>query len=237
MRVGLIQSNYIPWRGYFDFIDNVDLFIFHDDLQYTKKDWRNRNIIKTSSGKKWLTVPVNYTHVNQLIKDTPIDYNQDWLTSHIRRFTEFYKKSPYFSDAIYFLESLENIRFNSISNLNRELIKNISEYLNIKTPIEVSWSYSLHGTKTDRIIELLKKTGATEYLSGSNADIYLNKELFIKNNIQLEYKSYSYKSYPQLWGDFIGEVTILDLIANCGKDSRELYKSTIPNSIIIKRRD
>jgi len=235
MRVGLIQSNYIPWRGYFDFIDDVDLFIFHDDIQYTKKDWRNRNKIKTPYGEKWISVPVNYSQTNQLIKDTTIDYTQDWLESHIRKFTEFYKKTPYFLDAIYFLESVENTKFKSISDLNRELIKNISEYLNIETPVELSCKYNLHGNKTDRIIELLQKTGATVYLSGSNADNYLNKELFIENNIQLEYKSYSYKPYSQLWGEFNGNVTVLDLIANCGKESYKLYKSVLPNSIIIPR--
>jgi hypothetical protein len=235
MRVGLIQSNYIPWRGYFDFISDVDLFIIHDDIQYTKRDWRNRNTIKTSHGKKWITVPVKYTHIDQLIKDTPIDYTQEWLSSHIRRFTEFYKSTPFFTDAIYFLESYENIKFNSISDLNRQLLIDISEYLNIKTPIEVSWHYSLHGSKTDRIIELLQKTDATIYLSGSNADCYLDKKQFIENNIQLEYKTYSYASYTQPWGDFIGDVTILDLIANCGQNSRKLFKSNRSNQIIISR--
>jgi hypothetical protein len=233
MRVGLIQSNYIPWRGYFDFIDDVDLFIFYDDVQYTKNDWRNRNVIKTSHGKKWLTIPVRKESLSQLIKDILIDYNQDWVSSHINRFTESYKTSPYFTDALSYLEIITTEKYHSISELNRKLIQDISDYLKIKTPFEVSWIYSPKGSKTERILDILQKVGATTYVSGPNADVYLDKEQFREYNISLEYKSYCYNPYPQQWGDFIWDVTILDLIANCGQDSHQFLKSTEKNRVII----
>jgi hypothetical protein len=232
MRVGIIQSNFIPWRGYFDFIDDVDLFIFYDDVQFTKNDWRNRNIIKTEFGKRWLTVPVKNKSSPHLIKDTPIDYNQDWTVSLINRFTESYKKTPFFFDALNFLEVLHQRKFISISEMNRTFIQNISDYLHLTTPFEVSWQYSPQGNKTARIIDILQKVGADVYLSGPSGNNYLEKDLFYKNGIQLEIKSYSYSTYPQPWGDFIGDVTILDLIANCGPDIRQFLKSTEKNRIV-----
>lgn len=233
MRVGLIQSNYLPWRGYFDFIDDVDLFIFHDDLQYTRRDWRNRNIIKTPQGKQWLTVPVNLQSSHQLIKDVSVDYTQNWLPYQINRFNECYRTAPFYSDAIRFLKQLQQKSVRSISELNRFLIREISHYLDITTPMDVSWTYTPQGTKTERIIDIMKKTGATVYLSGPNADGYLDKNLFLENHISLEYKSYIYDPYPQPWGDFIGDVTILDLIANCGPDARIFLKSTEKNRVIL----
>lgn len=233
MKVGLIQSNYIPWRGYFDFIDDVDLFIFYDDVQFTKNDWRNRNKIKTPFGKKWLTVPVNQKSLKQLIKDTNIDITHDWVSMHINQFTESYKTTPFFSDALGFLELLKQNKPSTISELNRYLIDEITQYFGIKTLTEVSWKYSPRSTKTERIIDILQKADATAYLSGPNADCYLDKDLFRERNIRLEYKSYSYEPYSQPWGDFIGDVTILDLIANCGPNARKFLKSTIPNQVII----
>ena len=83
MLIGIIQSNYLPWRGYFDFIDDVDLFVIYDDMQYTKNDWRNRNRIKTPQGPAWVTIPIKQLSVNQLIQDTVIDYRKDWRRKHL----------------------------------------------------------------------------------------------------------------------------------------------------------
>lgn len=235
MRVGLIQSNYLPWRGYFDFISDVDLFIFYDEVQYTKGDWRNRNLIKTPNGKQWLTVPVKMRSARQLIKDVSIDNTQDWISSQINRFDVSYKTAPFYPDAINFLERLKQKKMISISELNRMLITDICKYLDILTPLDVSWNYPSQGTKTERIIEILHKVHADVYLSGPSADSYLDKSLFLENNIQLEYKSYSYDPYPQQWGSFMGDVTILDLIANCGSDSHHFIKSKEKNNVVVPR--
>jgi len=234
MRVGLIQSNYIPWRGYFDFIDDVDLFIFHDDIQYTKKDWRNRNLIKTPQGKQWLTVPVKGLLSHNLINEVSIDYSQDWISYQVNRFDECYRKAPFFNDAFHFLEVIQQKRITSLSELNQCLIIEICKYLDINTPFETSSTFSPHGTKTTRIIDILKKTGADVYLSGPSAEGYLDNSLFVKNCIQLEYKNYTYDPYPQQWGSFIGDVTILDLIANCGPDASNFIKSKKGNTVVIK---
>lgn len=232
MRVGIIQSNYIPWRGYFDFIASVDLFIFHDDLQYTKGDWRNRNKIKTKNGLKWLSVPVNYTHTDQLICDTTIDYSQKWWHDHLNQFRENYQSAPYYKDTLAILEKNLPHKFESISELNISLIKDICSYLHITTPLAMSSEFSPEGSKSDRLISILKKTKATTYVSGPAADSYLEQELFKKSGVSIEYKSYDYPEHPQQYGAFAPSVTVLDLIANCGGESAQLIKSLTPNILI-----
>ena len=212
MRVGVIQSNYIPWMGYFDFIRSVDLFVFHDDIQYTKNDWRNRNKIKTRNGSKWLTVPVHYRKTDQLICETEIDYSTNWVKDHLNQFRENYSDAPNFEVAQYLLRT--DCSYPTISELNIYLIKMICLYLDIKTPLMNSSVLDLKGSKTERLIDLLKKVDATEYLSGPLAANYLDVKQFEDNNIKLEYIKYDVKPYPQLWGEFNPNVSVLDYIAN-----------------------
>ena len=227
MRVGVIQSNYLPWRGYFDFIDSVDLFIFHDDIQYTKNDWRNRNKIKTANGATWITVPVHYKFTNQIISDTEIDYSQPWNKKQINMLDQWYKRAPHYHIYRDNLKELLEIKYTTISHLNIELIRWCMNILGIETNIILSSSLDLHGTKTERLIDILKKVDATEYLSGPSAKNYLNEDLFIKNKILLKYKYYKYSNYPQIWGDFIDGLSILDLMFNVGGDSMKFLKSEL----------
>lgn len=229
MRVGIIQSCYIPWRGYFDFIDDVDLFIFHDNLQYTKGDWRNRNKIKTPNGLCWLTVPVKYDQTSQLIEETRIDYSQKWQQKHINQIDTNYHNAPVYG--LYADEFFSIIRqdFETISELNISLTKWGMSKLSIDTPLRMSSEFNPVGSKTDRLIDILKKADADIYLSGPTAKGYLETEKFAAAGIQLEYKSYQYQDYPQLWGGFEPAVTILDLLFNCGEYSQEYLKSLHEN--------
>lgn len=230
MKVGIIQSNYIPWRGYFDFIDDVDLFIFHDDLQYTKNDWRNRNKIKTDRGLMWLTVPVHYRRTAQLICETPIDRSQGWEIKHMRLLQRWYGKTPFFPTYRDELSSILGRPFETISELNICLCRWIMGKLGIKTPLRLSSEFSPRGTKTERLVDLLRKAGATSYLSGPAARDYLDEALLRKSGFSLEYKGYLYRDYPQPWGDFAGGVTALDLLFNAGPEARSYLKSLAPNS-------
>lgn len=234
MRVGIIQSNYIPWRGYFDFIDDVDLFIFYDDVQYTKNDWRNRNKIKTANGLIWLTVPALFKLAeNTLIEDVKIDYKKDWVKKHIDSVRFSYSKSPYFKAYADEFFNILNKRFDTISGLNINVITWIMSELDIKTNIKMSSEFNAGGTKTDRLIDILKKAGATSYLSGPSAKSYLEVDKFREAGIVLEYKVYEYEEYPQLYGRFEPSVTVIDLLLNCGKDSRKYLKSLRPNEKVV----
>ena len=234
-KVGAIQSSFIPWRGYFDFIASVDRFVFLDDVQYTTRDWRNRNKIKTPKGVEWLSVPVLHKERSQLVVDTLIDYSTPWRKKHMGTWSANYRAAPYFDVLTEILSGLDSKVDSTISQLNIKLIRIICDYLKISTPMLLSSELKLKGSKTDRLIDLLKKLNANAYLSGPNADAYLDKEAFRRNGIQLEYKSYDYAPYPQLWGEFVGEVSVLDLIANCGPEARNLIRSSTPDRIVIPK--
>jgi hypothetical protein len=219
MKVGIIQSNFLPWRGYFDFIREVDLFIIHDDLQYTKGDWRNRNKIKTSRGLEWITVPVNYKSTSQIIEETTIDYSTHWAQKMLNRIKESYRQSPQFE--LYFTQ-LSDLLLEpaaTISDLNLRLIHWACGHLKIETPIKFSREFNPEGAKTKRLIGILKQVDATVYLSGPAAQSYLLPELLENEGIKLEYKKYNYPEYPQLFPPFEPYVSIIDLFFMTGENA------------------
>lgn len=217
--VGIIQSSYIPWRGYFDFINSVDVFVIYDDIQYSTGSWRNRNQIKAKTGLKWLTVPINKKQ-GMLIDEVLIDRSIRWQNKHRHLLKESLGSAPYFNNAMEIWEEGIASEHLTVSELNIRLIKLICNYLEIITPIVMSRDYHLTGVKTDRLVSLIKTIGGTKYLSGPTAKAYLDENQFRENGICLEYKTYDYPPYPQLWGDFVGNVSVLDLIANTGKEAK-----------------
>lgn len=232
MKVGIIQSNFIPWRGYFDFINSVDIFIFHDTLQYTKSDWRNRNYIKTQTGTSMITVPVRYKHVSQRIDETLIDYSGHWLKKMANKFRQAYNLTPFYE--IYFdsFFSMLNEQHDTISSLNQRIILWFMKKLDIKTTIMSSTEFSPVGTKTFRIIDILQKINAATYVSGPAAASYLDIKLFSESGIGLEYKTYDYNPYPQLYPPFVGNVSILDLLFNVGPEAKNCITSKTPNTVV-----
>ena len=215
--VGIIQSNYIPWKGYFDIIHDVDLFVFHDDLQYTKGDWRNRNVIKTPEGERWLTIPVG-TSEHRRICDVPLPA-PDWTAEHWRRIDLAYRKAPYFAlyrdyFARFYLEST----WCSLSELNQALIVGIShDLLGITTEFADSRTFHPTRSKGERLLEIIENTGADVYVSGPSARDYITDEQFAAAGIDVVWKDYAgYPEYSQAHGSFCHEVTILDLLFHTG---------------------
>lgn len=200
LKIAAIQSSFIPWRGYFDFISSVDVFVIYDDVQYSKNSWRNRNKIKTPKGTEWLTVPVMHQNLSQLIVETCINNYISWPKKHLGSWDANYRAAIFYKTVMELLGDFDHKHHETITQLNTYLIRRICAYLEIKTPMILSSELSLQGSKTERLIDLLRKLKATSYLSGPSADAYLDKEAFWKNGIRLEYKSYDYEPYPQLWG-------------------------------------
>jgi hypothetical protein len=225
-KVAIVQSNYIPWKGYFDMIAAVDQFILYDDMQYTRRDWRNRNQIKTPQGVQWLTVPVQVKgKYEQKIKDTRID-GSDWAVAHWQALLQNYRRTTYFDEVAAWLEPLYIVEsYTHISQLNRRFIEVVCHYLGIKTVISNSWDYTLLDGKTERLADLCKQAGGTEYISGPSAKDYIEESIFIDMKIKLTWFDYAdYPEYPQLWGEFAHGVTILDLLFNCGKDASQYMR-------------
>ncbi len=219
-KVAIVQSNYIPWKGYFDMIASVDEFILYDDMQYTRRDWRNRNQIKTPQGVQWLTVPVKVKgKYHQTIRETEID-GTEWAELHWKSFSQHYRRAKHFDEIAKELEPLylQN-EYSHLSQLNRTLIEWVCMKLGIRTIIRNSWDYQLMDGKTERLVNLCVQAGGKEYISGPAARGYIEEAVFIENGIQLTWFDYEgYPEYPQLWGDFTHGVTILDLLFNCGSD-------------------
>lgn len=228
-KVAILQSNYIPWKGYFDIIASVDEFIFYDEMQYTTRDWRNRNKIKTPNGLKWLTISVNGKgcQTNGLkISEAKIS-DTKWANSHWNTIKQFYRKAPYFKDYADIFEKIykECEQEEFLCKVNYKFIYAINEILGIKTKISFSQDYGLIDGKTERLVDLVQKAGGTEYLSGPAAKDYIVSELFEEANIKLSWMDYSnYPEYPQLYPPFEHGVSILDLIFNCGPEARKYMK-------------
>lgn len=219
-KIAVIQSSYIPWKGYFDIIHDADIFVFYDDVQFTKKDWRNRNKIKTQHGTLWLTIPVgNKDH--KLIHEIELT-DKRWQKKHWETIAQFYSKADYFRTYSGLFEYVYlGKEWDSLSELNQFLIKTIStEFLGIKTEFVDSRQLSATGRKLDRLICLLKKTDAGVYISGPKAKKYIDERLFDDAGIKLIYKDYTgYPEYRQFFPPFVHDVSILDLLFHTGHDA------------------
>jgi hypothetical protein len=220
-KVAIVQSSYIPWKGYFDLIASVDEFILFDDMQYTRRDWRNRNQVKTPSGLQWLTVPVLAKgKYHQRIRDTEIVAG-DWAVKHWTSLALNYRRSAHFEEISCWLKPLYLERdHRNLSSMNSQFIDAINRYLGIDTVITNSWDYDVKEGKTERLASLCEQAGGTEYVSGPSAKDYIATEVFDRHGIQLTWFDYhGYPEYPQLWGEFCHHVSILDLLFNCGKEA------------------
>lgn len=216
----MIQSNYIPWKGYFDIIHDADLFIFYDDLQYTKNDWRNRNKIKMPNGVNWITIPTG-TDLNRLICEVTLS-DAGWQKKHWNAIRNSYSKAPHFQKYSDFFENVYmERRWCNLSELNQFLIKSIAhEFLGITTEFCDSRQYNLQGKRLDRLVELVTKAGASTYVSGPAARDYIDRHRFADAGIELVYKSYAgYPEYPQLYPPFDHGVSIIDLLFSVGPDA------------------
>jgi hypothetical protein len=232
-KIIITQSNYIPWKGYFDGIHLVDEIILYDDMQYTRRDWRNRNQIKTPQGLQWLTIPVEVKgKFFQKINETRIS-EADWGHKHWLTLKHNYSKSPYWQIYAERLEQIYHTEFELLSEVNHTFITQINTWLGIETPIRWSSEFSLAEDRNERLIEICKQTGATDYFSGPAAKAYMDLEAFRSAGIAVHWFNYSgYSEYPQLYGDFTHGVSVLDLLFQTGQEATRYLKSfTKPESL------
>ena len=228
--VAIVQSNYIPWRGYFDLIAAVDEFIVYDEVQYTRADWRNRNRFKTPRGAQWLTVPVKSKGLrHQPIRAAEIA-DHGWATTHWRSLEANYRRAAHFEAVAEVLRPIYlGPRHERLSPLNRTLIDACCRYIGIDTRITDASDYVLAGDRTERLRGLCEQAGATAYVSGPAARAYLDESRFAERGIAVRWFGYEgLADYPQLWGDFDPRVSVLDLMFNCGPLSSHFLGSTRP---------
>lgn len=230
-RVALVQSNYIPWKGYFDMVAGVDEFIFYDDRQYTHEDWRNRNRIKTARGPQWLTIPVE-RRLGQRIDEARIS-DPRWAVRHWKTLSQTYARAPHFDElrdsfAAAYSECGDEPM---LASVNRRLIAEVCASLRIETRLVDVAAYQVEGDRTERIVSICLAAGAAVYLSGPRARSYLEPSLFADAGIELEWMDYDgYPEYHQLHPPFVHEVTILDLLFNTGARAAGYMKLVGPAS-------
>jgi hypothetical protein len=228
--VAILQSNYIPWKGYFDLIHRVDEFVLYDEVQYTRRDWRNRNRIKTPQGTTWLTIPVQVKgRYTQAIRETRVA-GQDWRRKHWASLRHSYARTPHFDDYAPALEELYLGRWQEyLSEVNRAFLDFACGALGIDTTI--SWSTdhaSRSSDKTERLVEICRSAGATTYLSGPAAREYLDEALFEAEGMSVAWMDYSgYRPYEQVYPPFEHAVTVLDLLFHQGPSS-PAYMNSFP---------
>lgn len=217
-RVSILQSNYIPWKGYFDLIHDVDLFIFYDDVQYTHSDWRHRNKLMTRDEPRCLTIPAGHD-LKRLICEVEI-LDQGWKQQHRSVIEQNYRNAPFIKESQSLLYFLYINSITNISDYNQRAIRHLSGILGIHTQFTDSRLLSVSGRKTERLIGILEEVGATQYISGPSARDYIDEPMFLEAGIELVYKEYpAYPAYQQCFSPFAPFVTILDLLLNTGPEA------------------
>lgn len=227
-KIVITQSNYIPWKGYFDSLNMVDMFIAYDDMQFTKRDWRNRNKIKTAQGTQWLSVPVEVSgKFHQKINETRVS-DPSWNVKHWKTLANNYARAEAFRTEKVFIEGLYNsCTFDNLTEINLHFLRAIADRLGIQTPIVDSREFDLVEGKTERLVDLCKKMNATDYYTGPAARNYMDEGLFAAEGIAVHYFDYGgYPEYPQLFPPFDHAVTVLDLLFNVGDQASRYLKST-----------
>ncbi len=233
LRVAISQSNYIPWKGYFDLIRNVDVFVFYDVAQFTKNDWRNRNRIRTAQGPLWLTIPVRRGRLGKTIIETEVATPR-WALKHWRSLEHNYRKAPHFDRyADRFRELYRELAEEPLlANVNRRLVGAVLTELGVETPLVGAERFLLPAGRNQRLVALLKQLGCSDYLTGPKARDYLDHELFEAAGIDVHWADYTrYPEYPQRHGPFAHDVSVLDLLFNAGPRAPEYLKDLLPPRI------
>jgi len=234
MKCVILQPSYIPWRGYFHQIQKADVFVFYDDVQYDKHGWRNRNLIKGPNGPQWLTIPVaSKGAVSQHlpISQARIVWDRDWTRTHWGTLTACYARSPYFTQYAATFESFYQQRPELLADYTIETTIALARLLGIEhTRFVRSSELDVQGSRTERLVRILRRVGATHYISGPSARDYMDEPLFAEAGISLEYMEYDYPEYSQLYPPFDGRVSVLDLLFMVGPEAANyIWRAPVPN--------
>lgn len=225
--IAIIQSNYIPWKGYFDLINMVDEFVLYDDVQFTRRDWRNRNRIKTRDGLRWMTIPASVKgNYKQSIIETRIA-DRGWAKQHFATIRHNYSRAPFFAQ---YEDELAHMYLDCsldyLSEINHRFLEGMCSLLGISTSVRWSSDYRLVEGRTERLVDLCAQLGAQEYLCGPSSKSYLEESIFHEAGIAVKYMDYStYPEYPQLFPPFEHGVSIVDLLLNVGNQAARYMQS------------
>lgn len=222
-KIVVLQPAYLPWLGFFDLMERADIFVVLDDVQYTVRDWRSRNRIKTPDGVLWLTVPIKAKGAREtLVRDVETDTTQQWRKKHLKSLDSFYKKAVYFEEIMELVDPVYNKRYAFLIDVDMDFILKVKEYLSLTTTIVFSSDISSAGKKDEKLLSICKHLNATHYLSGNAGKAYLRETIFTEEGVTVEWHNYAHPFYRQLWlkeQGFISHLSVIDLLFNHGPES------------------
>jgi len=226
--IAIIQPSFLPWLGYYEQMALVDIFVHFDDVQFTRKDWRNRNRLKTPRGTRVVTAPVQkHEYAQTPINKVRIVNAQPWRRKLLRQIRFWYERAQYFQEYFPAIEKVLETEFEFLVDLNYALNNVVRNILGINTPQYLS---SRIPNKSDNrnttIIDICRHHGANLLYDGQSARNFIDLEMFNRHGIQVIFQEYHYKPYPQLWGPFESHLSVLDLLLNCGTSSKDILLSS-----------
>ena len=215
------QSNYLPWKGYFDLVRRADVLVLLDNVQFTRRDWRSRNMIKTPSGVQWLTVPVCAPAGRMTSVSEAEISDEGWAKSHLRAVELSYRRTSHFEQVFGVLEECLYQGDTLLSNLNERILRTLFEFMNIDVEIQVARGPVMEVDPSERILDLVQRAGGARYISGPAARSYLDTSIFAGAEVEVDFIDYpSYPEYQQLWPPFRHDVSIVDVLFHLGHDWR-----------------
>jgi len=218
------QPSYLPWLGLFAKMKKSDIFVYFDNVSYSKRDWSSRNKIRNEKSWLWLTVPVlTQGKKNQIFTEVKIDNNQEWARKHWAKISMNYSKAPFFSLYENFFKDVYNTEWNYLSELDEHITKYLMKILGIKTKfVKASTSLQLEGKKSSLVLDMCKKMNASTIIFGGEGKNFAEVEDFESAGIKVIFQEYEHPIYPQIHGEFISHMSIIDLLFNCGPKSLEI---------------
>lgn len=220
--LAVLQPGYLPWLGFFEQVKRATVFVVYDDVQFDKNGWRNRNRIKGNSGPIWLTVPV-HSSTTKKISEVRIDNKLPWRRKHLSSIELNYKKAMYYEVYIPRLREIFAQDWELIAELDMVLIEQFCKWLGIETTLVRSSSLQVVGDRNGKLVNLCKSFNCQRYFSGASAKDYLDLNLFSFNGIEVEWQDFKHPVYPQMFGEFMPFLSVLDLLLNCGPESKALF--------------
>jgi len=221
--IGILQPGYLPWLGFFEQLARADVFVVYDDVQFEKGGWRNRNRIKTPQGAQWLSVPVLTKNEGfPLIRDVCINRKEAWGGKHVKSLRQNYGKAPYFQDYAPELFSILERDWDRLHDLNLELIGWLAGKMGIATEMVLASELDIPGVRTERLIRIIRHLGGDAFYEGAAGKNYIDPQEFLDQGITVIFQDYMHPVYPQLYGDFISHLSVVDLLFNCGPESRDI---------------
>lgn len=218
------QPNYVPWIGYFDLIRQSDVWVWYDDVQYTKRDWRNRNLVAGDGAPIWLTIPVKTKdRFAQAICETEIDYQLPWVRRHLQTLRHCYARAPFFETVRHLVANALEAEHKLLADLTIALNESICAAMNIAPRFLRSSQMAVTGDRQERLLSLCRRVGAAAYLSGPAARDYLDPRTFERAGIELLYIVYDYPPYERGGRPFVPLLSILDALAWLGPEGTTSY--------------